>query len=233
MKLPAAVGADSLAGSVPTYNAVVLWASRVRIPARGPFLIPPPSLSPTSLPSCFTLFGRYKDKKIPFLNWSIIYKGGDGEVSASTLLQKTLVKYLNIKQQAHWLLIQQKQSAAPCRYMWLLADWVEANLDPFHDRTLYRCKEKFSLLFISHSSLHTKIIKWKRRRRGERKMEKARLLKSLLHRNCLSIQYMLYAACTDPFLILISAFPSIDNSIAPRWLGANFAAHCTSVTLQH
>ncbi len=40
------VGADSLVGSASTYSAIALQASRVRVPARGPFPIHcPPSLS--------------------------------------------------------------------------------------------------------------------------------------------------------------------------------------------
>ncbi len=42
-------GTDGLVGSLPTCSAIALQASRVRVPARGPFPIPPPSLSPTSL----------------------------------------------------------------------------------------------------------------------------------------------------------------------------------------
>ncbi len=40
------VGADSLVVSAPTYSAVVLTATRVRFPLRGPLLIPLPSLFP-------------------------------------------------------------------------------------------------------------------------------------------------------------------------------------------
>ncbi len=38
------VGANSLVGCVPTYSAIALQASRVRIPPWGPFPIPSPSL---------------------------------------------------------------------------------------------------------------------------------------------------------------------------------------------
>ncbi len=44
------VSADSPVGSVPTYSAIALQASWVRVPARGPFPILPPSLAPISLP---------------------------------------------------------------------------------------------------------------------------------------------------------------------------------------
>ncbi len=44
------VSVDNFVGSAPTFSANVLRASRVRIPTRGPLLIPPPYLSPTSLP---------------------------------------------------------------------------------------------------------------------------------------------------------------------------------------
>uniref|UniRef100_A0A8C1RVM6 Cytosolic arginine sensor for mTORC1 subunit 1 n=1 Tax=Cyprinus carpio TaxID=7962 RepID=A0A8C1RVM6_CYPCA len=37
-------------GDTPTYCAIALQVSRVRVPAHGPFPIPSPSLSPTSLP---------------------------------------------------------------------------------------------------------------------------------------------------------------------------------------
>ncbi len=52
----------SLMGRVPTYSAVVLWASRVQITARGPSPIPP-TLSLISLPATSTLSYANKVKK--------------------------------------------------------------------------------------------------------------------------------------------------------------------------
>lgn len=49
------VGSYSFVGSVPTYSAVALRASRVRVPTRGPFLILSPYLSPTLLPISYDL----------------------------------------------------------------------------------------------------------------------------------------------------------------------------------
>ncbi len=57
------VGADSLVGSASTCSAVALRASRVRVPARGPFPIPSP-LSLSNFVSCLTTVLSNKTKKI-------------------------------------------------------------------------------------------------------------------------------------------------------------------------
>ncbi len=60
---------------MPTYNAIAQWASRVRIPARGPFLIPPPSLSHTLLHVYSTLSYLNKGKiKKYILKKETVYK---------------------------------------------------------------------------------------------------------------------------------------------------------------
>ena len=47
----------------PTYSAVALQETQIRVPARGPFPIPSPSLSPTSRPVCSILSSHNKGKK--------------------------------------------------------------------------------------------------------------------------------------------------------------------------
>ncbi len=89
IKITYNVVAASFVGSMPTYSAVVLRAPRVWIPTRGPFLIPPPSLSPTQLhlkyvPLNTILQHRYS---VPYCTFHGSFKVKHPVSGAKTLVQ--------------------------------------------------------------------------------------------------------------------------------------------------